>query len=164
MSIAYLSLGCNRGQCRANLSWAIRLLDANERIEVTGISSVYETEPVGGVEQPDFLNMAVELTTDLTPQELLAACRAVEVDLGGRDNRRPMGPRTIDLDILLFEQVEIAEKELTLPHPEMLRRAFVLVPLNEIAPEAKLPQGGTVAEALARLEDGHAVKPAGKLF
>lgn len=164
MSMAWLSLGCNRGECSANLSWAVKRLDSEELIEVVRISSIYLTEPVGGVAQPDFLNIAVGLETTLSPHDLLDICRQTEEELGGRDDREPMGPRTIDLDILLYEQVQIAEGELILPHPSMLERAFVMVPLAEIAPEVELPDGRTVEQALAVLEDEHNIEKTGALF
>jgi len=164
MASAFISLGCNRGDCRANLAWAIKRLDANGPVEVVSLSSIYQTEPVGEIEQEDFLNMVTGLETSLTPRELLDACREIEEELGGREGRVPKGPRTIDLDILLYDQLHIIEKDLRLPHPEMLKRAFVLMPLAEIAPEMELPQGGTVADALKALTSGHGVERVGKLF
>jgi 2-amino-4-hydroxy-6-hydroxymethyldihydropteridine diphosphokinase len=156
-------LGCNVGDCRANLLAAVRLLGSHAGINVTKVSSVYVTEPVGYKDQPNFLNIAIEVSTTLSPADLHSACRAIEDRLGGRHGRVPQGPRTIDLDILLYEQVEIREKNLVIPHPHMLERAFVLVPLAEIAPRAKLPQGGTVAEAVSNLVDSHMVESAGLL-
>jgi len=158
VSSAYLSLGCNVGDCRANLATALRRLHAREDVTVTGVSSVYITEPVGGIEQPSFLNLAAALETELTPEELLSACREIETGLGGREGRQHMGPRPIDLDILLYEQLEIAAGDLIIPHPGLLERAFVLVPLAEIAADAELPGGGTVAEALRSCADGHGVE------
>lgn len=158
MATSYISLGCNIGDCRANMATALAKLDACPEVEVTAVSSVYLTEPVGGVEQPTFLNMAATLETELQPAELLAYCRIIEVELGGRDGREPMGPRAIDLDILLYEQLELAEGELILPHPGLLERAFVLVPLAEIAAAAGLPGGGTVGDALRACADDHGVE------
>ncbi len=158
MSVAYISLGCNIGDCRDNLAAALRRLEAQPETSVTEVSSVYITEPVGGIDQPSFLNMAAALETELHPEELLELCGAIEHELGGRDGRESMGPRTIDLDILLYEQLEIAAGELMIPHPRMLERAFVLVPLNEIAPELELPDGNTVREALASCGDDHGVE------
>lgn len=158
MSRAFLSLGCNIGDCRASLAAALRELDRLTETSVTAVSPVYVTEPVGGIEQPSFLNIAAALETELPPGELLDGCRRIERRLGGRDGREPMGPRTIDLDILLYEQLEIAEDELILPHPQMLARAFVLVPLAEIAAEERLPDGITIAEALKACPDDHGVE------
>lgn len=163
MATAFLSLGCNVGDCRALLKLAVGLLDGTVGIVVDSVSAVYITEPVGMKEQPDFYNMALELETELEPLELLAACRGIEEELGGREGRVAGGPRSIDIDILLYEQVEMASKDLTLPHPRMAERAFVMVPLAEIAPRWRLPGGGTVAAALADLDDPHRVIHAGSL-
>jgi len=158
MADAWLSLGCNIGDCRSSLAAALSRLDAHPEVSVTSVSSVYITEPVGGVEQPAFLNIAAALETGLTPRELLLLCRSIERDLGGREGREPMGPRAIDIDILLYEHLEIADEELTLPHPHMLERAFVLVPLAEIAAGCVLPGGGTIGEALKNCSDVHRVE------
>lgn len=163
MTTAFLSLGCNLGNCRVHLAAAIRMLGETEGITVTKVSSVYATEPVGNPDQPDFLNIAVELETVLNPQGLHGACRIIERELGGRDGRVPLGPRTLDIDLLLFGQSQISDGELTVPHPRMLERAFVLVPLAEIAPDTILPRGGTIIEALAALDDPHSVEKQGKL-
>jgi 2-amino-4-hydroxy-6-hydroxymethyldihydropteridine diphosphokinase len=163
MTTAYLSLGCNRGDCGANLATAVRKLKANAGIDVTGVSSIYVTEPVGNPDQPDFLNITVGLDTSLTPRDLHAICGAIEVELGGRHDRVPLGPRTIDIDILLYGDMQTSDPELTLPHPRMLTRAFVLAPLAEIAPEAPIPGGGTVAAALENLHDSHNVEKKGPL-
>ncbi len=163
MASAYLSLGCNLGNCRAYLKQALDLLNAHPLIEVKKISSVYLTEPVDGLKQPDFFNMVAGLDTELSPGPLLAVCHLVEEQLGGRDRVVPHGPRTIDLDILLYEQVKIADGELTIPHPRMLGRAFVMTPLMEIAPELLLPGGRTVADAAASLPDRHRVENLGAL-
>ena len=158
MAEAFLSLGCNIGDCRANLAAALRKLDADSAVEVTAVSSVFLTEPVGGIEQPSFLNMAAALETELQPQDLLAFCQRIEHELGGRDGREHMGPRAIDLDILLYERLEITEGVLLLPHPHMLERAFVLEPLAEIAAGVQLPGGTTVGEALRSCGDDHGVE------
>lgn len=158
MASAYLSLGCNLGDCAAHLAAAISKLNANRAIRVVKVSSVYATEPVGNPDQPDFLNVAVELETSLDPHGLLDACGTIEQEMGGREGRTPGGPRTIDLDILLYEKIEIADEILRIPHPRMLERAFVLVPLAEIAPGAVLPDGNTVAAELEKLRDPHHVE------
>lgn len=163
MAMAFLSLGCNIGDCRANLSRALALLAAGPDIAVTRVSSVYITEPVGKKEQPDFFNIAAELKTGLEPLALLARCQSIELELGGREGRVAQGPRTIDLDLVLFGRVEMAHPDLTLPHPRMATRAFVLEPLAEIAPDQVMPGGKTVRQALAELDDPHAVRRDGPL-
>lgn len=163
MATAYISLGCNLGDCHANLSRAVKLLEVNPAVAVAAVSSVYITEPVGRAGQPDFRNMAVAVETELSPRELFKVCRAIEDELGGREGREPLGPRTIDLDILLYEEVEIAAGDLSIPHPRMLERAFVLVPLAEIAPEFELPGGVAAARAAEALQDPHRVEREGPL-
>ncbi|MBI5870163.1 MAG: 2-amino-4-hydroxy-6-hydroxymethyldihydropteridine diphosphokinase [Actinobacteria bacterium] len=158
MADSWLSLGCNLGDCRASLAAALSRLDAHPEVSVTRVSSVYITEPVGGIEQPTFLNIAAALETELSSHGLHAVCREIEHELGGREGRQPMGPRAIDVDILMYERLEIAEGELKLPHPRMLERAFVLVPLAEIAGDAMMPDGTTVARALAACADDHGVE------
>ncbi|MEK7817995.1 MAG: 2-amino-4-hydroxy-6-hydroxymethyldihydropteridine diphosphokinase [Actinomycetota bacterium] len=163
MPAACISLGCNLGDCRANLEQALKRLGDNPQVAVTAVSSVYVTEPVGVSDQPDFRNMAAVLETELSPRQLFVLCRTIEEELGGREGREPMGPRTIDLDILLYEEVEISEEDLKIPHPRMLDRAFVLVPLAEIAPDLRLPGGMTAAAAAGALEDPHWVRSEGPL-
>jgi 2-amino-4-hydroxy-6-hydroxymethyldihydropteridine diphosphokinase len=155
---AFLSRGSNLGDKIANLRDAIARLGIHPDISIARISSVYLTEPVGGVEQPDFLNMVAELETSLDPHSLHAVCREIETALGGREGRKQMGPRTIDLDILLYDALKLEEASLTIPHPEMLGRAFVLVPLAEIAPDVVIPGDSTAAKALARCGDTSSVE------
>lgn len=143
---AYLSLGSNLGNREGNLAEAVRRLADTPGVEVRRVSSVYETAPVGGPPQGDFLNLAVEVVTTLSPRELLATCQRIEADLG-RERTVRWGPRTIDLDILLYEGETSADPELTLPHPRLLERQFALVPLAEIAPDLVLPDGRTAAQA-----------------
>jgi 2-amino-4-hydroxy-6-hydroxymethyldihydropteridine diphosphokinase len=163
MSAAYLSLGCNLGDCRHNLAEAVGRLGGLEGTRVTAVSSLYLTEPVGDVEQPDFLNMALGLETELPARELHRRCRAIEEALGGREGRTPGGPRTLDIDILLYEGERMAGDDLTIPHPRMLERAFVLVPMNEIAAGEVVPGDGTIGEALGALRDGARVRLSGRL-
>lgn len=129
--IAYIGIGSNIGQREHWLEQAVMSLDEHPAIEVTRCSSVYETEPIGYVDQPDFLNMVVEIATELEPYELLQACMDMERKLG-RERRVHWGPRTIDLDVLLFGDRRMSSEELTLPHPRMDERLFVLIPLMEI--------------------------------
>jgi 2-amino-4-hydroxy-6-hydroxymethyldihydropteridine diphosphokinase len=124
------------GDRLANLRAAVELLDAHPDIEVTARSSVYETEPVGEVtEQRDFLNAVVAISTPLEPLELLDACKEVERRLGREPGGTRHGPRPIDVDVLLLGDLTFESERLTLPHPELRNRRFVLVPLGELAPD-----------------------------
>ncbi|MDW0118720.1 2-amino-4-hydroxy-6-hydroxymethyldihydropteridine diphosphokinase [Sporosarcina thermotolerans] len=146
MNIAYLSIGSNIGDRLQHLTEAVRLLHLHDEIEVTGISSVYETEPVGYTNQANFLNLVVRLETSLNPFELLGVCQGIENDLG-RVREIRWGPRTVDLDILLYNNDNIESENLTVPHPRMDERAFVLVPLMEIAPNlvgVPIDDGGVI--------------------
>ena len=148
----HLSLGSNLGDRAANLRAAIQALAATDRIRVTAESAWYVTEPVGNASQPSFLNAAVEIETDLEPLELLKTVKTIEQRLGRRPSER-WGPRAIDIDIVLWGDRVMAGDELTLPHKEFRRRAFVLVPLAEIAPDAVDPVSGmTVVQLQARPE------------
>ncbi|MCM3639480.1 2-amino-4-hydroxy-6-hydroxymethyldihydropteridine diphosphokinase [Sporosarcina luteola] len=141
MNIAYLSIGSNIGDRLHHLKEAVRALHSHEGIDVTKVSSIYETAPVGYTEQADFLNLAVSIATSLDPFELLAACQQVENGLG-RVREIRWGPRTVDLDILLYNNDNIEAENLIVPHPRMGERAFVLVPLLEIAPAIGHPVTG----------------------
>jgi 2-amino-4-hydroxy-6-hydroxymethyldihydropteridine diphosphokinase len=125
------------------------------------VSSLYETEPVGEIlDQPDFLNAAVRIRTSLEPERLLDLCKAIEAEHGRMFGGPRHGPRPIDLDLLLLGDLEIASERLTLPHPEMTSRRFVLTPLLELNPELVLPDGTRLDAALAALE-GQEVRLAG---
>ncbi len=154
----YLSLGSNLGDRQVNLTSAIeRLRDLGE---VAAVSSFYETEPVEFVEQPWFLNCAVALGTDLMPKQLLSKMLAIEQQMGRR-RTKPKGPRTIDIDILLFGNSIVSTCELDVPHPAMHQRRFALEPLAEIAPEVRHPVlKRTVRELLQGLRntDGKVMK------
>lgn len=138
MTTIYLSLGSNIGNRRQQLERAVELLSDTEGIRIVKTSSIYETAPVGGVAQDDFYNLCVTLNTSLTAQQVLAVCQSIEQQLA-RVRKIHWGPRTIDLDILLVEDQVIDEPTLQVPHPYMLDRSFVLIPLNEIAPDAVHP-------------------------
>lgn len=135
----YLGLGSNLGDRLANLSRAVEEL-AGRGVRVVRSSRVYETDPVGGPPQPQYLNAVVEVATDLEPEELLRVCLEVESELGRTRGER-WGPRTIDIDLLAYGDREIAEPDLTLPHPRMHEREFVLVPLLELDADPPLPGG-----------------------
>ena len=141
----YLALGSNLGDRRGNLAAALQRL--REITEITTVSSVYETEPVGYAEQPRFLNMVLRGQTTLAPQELLRAVKQIEKALGRQATFRN-GPRPIDIDIIFYDDAHIEQDDLTIPHPRMAERAFVLVPLAEIAPERIDPLSGKSARQL----------------
>src|SRR5579885_3230575 len=133
--VVYLALGSNLGDRRGNIAAALQRLRAI--IEIETISSVYETEPVGYLEQPRFLNIVCGGKTRLSAQELLKAAKEIEVAIGRQPTFRN-GPRPIDIDILLYDNIQTEQEALTIPHPRMNERAFVLVPLAEIAPDVIL--------------------------
>ena len=139
--LVYLSLGSNLGDRRSSLEAAIERLAGVGTVQA--VSSFYETKPVEFTEQPDFLNCAVALETEKMPRQLLKALLGVERDMGRRRPRagqpRVKGPRTIDIDILLFGNSVVETPELTIPHPALHERRFALEPLAEIAPEARHP-------------------------
>jgi 2-amino-4-hydroxy-6-hydroxymethyldihydropteridine diphosphokinase len=151
MSIAYISAGSNLGDRKASLDFGARSL-AKGGI-VRKISSCFETEPVGYSGQPWFLNQVFELETLLTPHDLLRLCQEIEL-AGGRMRPFPNAPRTLDLDILLFDSRIIEEKDLTIPHPRLMDRKFVLEPFAQIAPEVRHPiSGKTMQELLSVCPD-----------
>src|SRR5579863_4020252 len=155
-STAYLSLGSNLGNREQSLRDAIaRLAKAGKVVQQ---SSIYETEPVEFTAQPWFLNCVVELETDLTPQRLMAELLAIEQEMG-RERTQKKGPRVIDLDILLFGDLVTSSADLTIPHPAMQERRFVLEPLVEIAPQVTHPRlKKTAKELLERLPSGQSVR------
>lgn len=134
---AWLGLGGNIGDVQAALALALQNIDAQEPIKVTVVSPLYKTPPWGVEDQPWFFNCCVEVTTSLAPEELLSVCQQQE-RLGKRERIQRWGPRTIDIDILVYEGLEQYNPGLTLPHPRMLERAFVLVPLADIAPNLEI--------------------------
>ena len=156
MAEVFVGLGSNLGDPASNLREAVGRLAREVRIE--SVSSVYWTEPVGLREQPFFLNAVVRARSELAPREVLAALKAIELAMGRRRDV-PLGPRIIDLDLLLYGVLELVESGLTLPHPRMDERRFVLAPLAEIAPGTRLRPGGpTAEELLAALPDAESVE------
>jgi 2-amino-4-hydroxy-6-hydroxymethyldihydropteridine diphosphokinase len=144
---AYLGLGSNLGDRQGNIDEAIRRLEATEGIAVTRRSSTLDTAPVGGPEQPRYLNAACEVETALSPHELLRAALRIERQMGRRRTVR-WGPRIIDIDILLFGELIIEDADLVVPHPRLAERGFVLAPLAEIAPKLRHPATGEAIEAM----------------
>jgi 2-amino-4-hydroxy-6-hydroxymethyldihydropteridine diphosphokinase len=136
---AYLALGSNLGDRLEHLREAVRRLGATDGIDVARSSRIYETEPVGPP-QPPYLNAVLEVETTLSPRELLEACQAVE-DALGRVRAERWGPRTIDVDVLTYDELTVDEPDLVIPHPRMHERGFVLVPLGELDADAALPGG-----------------------
>ena len=150
----YLGLGSNVGDSEGHLRAALQLLPC-EGVTVLAVSSTYWTEPVGEIlDQPDFLNAVVRVRTALEPEQLLAACKAVEAERGRQFDLPRHSPRPLDVDLLLLGELELETDRLTLPHPQVRNRRFVLAPLVELDPDLTLPDGTVLAEALAALS-GH---------
>lgn len=161
MTAVYLGLGSNVGDRLYHLRDAVERL--REHVNVVAASSVYETEPVGYLQQPRFLNMALSGETAASPQELLRLAKAIEADMG-REKTFRFGPRNIDIDILLFGTEVVKFPDLVIPHASLSERAFVLVPLNEIAGEINVPQlGATVGELADRVGGSEGVRLFGVL-
>ena len=156
--VAYLGLGSNLGDRLDTLQRAVDLL-AERGARVVASSRVWETEPVGGPEdQPSFLNAAVRVETDLEPDDLLGAANAVEAALG-RVREVRWGPRTIDIDVLLVDDLILDDRALTVPHPRMTDRAFVILPLLELDPDPVLPDGTRVLDLPAPAGDARPFAP-----
>ncbi|MCR6545298.1 2-amino-4-hydroxy-6-hydroxymethyldihydropteridine diphosphokinase [Dehalobacterium formicoaceticum] len=151
-NIAYLSLGSNLGNREDYLKQALDFLKEVPGIKVTGKSSLYQTDPVGYTEQDCFLNAVVSISTTLSPQELLKKTQEIE-RLLGRERIIHWGPRTMDIDILLFNEEVLQEPDLIIPHPEMSHRRFVLVPLAELDQGLMIPGVGPVDRTLESCED-----------
>ncbi|MGI6143422.1 MAG: 2-amino-4-hydroxy-6-hydroxymethyldihydropteridine diphosphokinase [bacterium] len=160
MKEVYLGLGSNLGDRKAFIDRALAgLLRAG--VTIKGVSSLYETEPVGFMDQPSFYNAVVRGVTGMGPRQLLKTVLAIEKELGRRREIR-WGPRTIDIDILIYGQEVIREMDLEIPHPRLAERAFVLIPLLELAPSLSLPNGRKIAD-LVKTVDSSGVKRIGDL-
>ncbi len=143
----YLCLGSNMGNRQRNLDQAIDLL--SKRLKMGGISSIYDTEPVDNVDQPRFLNLVCQVFTRLAPEDLLLLAKGIEMKLG-RPRNTSNAPRPIDIDILFYGDQTYKSNDLVIPHPRLTERAFVLVPLDEIAPELVHPESGKTVKQLLR--------------
>ena len=144
---AFVGIGSNLGDRESHLSRAVELLSTADNIEVSAVSQIRETEPVGPVEQGPFLNAAVRVETELAPRELLDLLLEIEERMG-RVRRERFGPRTIDLDLLLYGDEVVEGPGLTVPHPRLAERRFALEPLSELDPELSLPDGRGLRELL----------------
>ena len=151
MTIVYLGLGSNLGDKKANLERAINALADHSQVRVLKVSSFYETAPVGYEAQPDFINAVAEVETTLKPEELLDLALNIEISMG-RERTIRWGPRVIDIDILLYDDRCIDEDRLSVPHPRMFERKFVMEPLAEVAPDLKLPNGLTARETVEMID------------
>jgi 2-amino-4-hydroxy-6-hydroxymethyldihydropteridine diphosphokinase len=149
---AYLGIGSNLGDRFGHLQAGVSSLAGEEGVEVVAVSSVYRTEPVGGPEQPEFLNAVVTIDTTLPPRELLTLAQRIE-DERDRLRKERWGPRTLDVDILLYGDITLREVDLEIPHPRLAERGFALEPLLEVEPDAVLPDGTPLADLLDRLTD-----------
>jgi len=151
LAIAYLCLGSNLGDRERNLSQAVTLL--SQKAKLQKLSSIYETEPVGYREQPFFLNLVCRIAVHLNPEELLRLAKDIETEMG-RIPSFPNSPRPIDIDILFYDNKIIKTQNLTIPHPRLTDRAFVLIPLAEIAPQLVHPELGKSIAQLAKAVEG----------
>ena len=152
MAEALLALGGNRGEVRTTFDRALAMLNDGETTRLVARSSDYLTPPWGVQDQPPFINCCVAIETTLSPHDLLARVQEVEHAFGrDRKDERRWGPRTLDIDILAYDDLTIAEPDLTLPHPRLFERAFVLVPLDDIAPDRTIA-GRRVRDALAKAD------------
>ena len=152
MAAVFLGLGSNLGDKEANIREALERLARHPDVRLKRVSSLYEAAPVGFADQPDFVNAVALIETELGPADLLHIVVSIEDDMG-RVRNRHWGPRVIDIDLLLYNNVEIAAPELAIPHPRMMDRAFVMAPLAEIAPDLELPGGRKPGEVLEGLKD-----------
>ena len=152
MPRAYVGLGANLGPREVTLLRAVDLLAGEPGIEVLAVSQLHETDPVGNTDQPEFLNGAVSAETTLEPREFLDALLRVERELGRVRDGTPWGPRTIDLDLLVYGDEIVDEPGLRVPHPRLHERRFALEPLVELEPELVIPGQGPVSELLAHLD------------
>ncbi|AOV97786.1 2-amino-4-hydroxy-6-hydroxymethyldihydropteridine diphosphokinase [Edwardsiella hoshinae] len=154
MTRVYLALGSNLADPQRQVCQAIQALAALPHCQLAAVSSLYRTRPLGPQEQPDYINAAVALDTTLAAEALLDCTQHIELSHGRERKAERWGPRTLDIDIMLFGSQVIASERLTVPHYDMMNRRFMLLPLAEIAPDLVFPTGETLRAAIARLGDG----------
>jgi 2-amino-4-hydroxy-6-hydroxymethyldihydropteridine diphosphokinase len=157
MSKIYIALGSNLDEPSEQIYKAINSIDAIDDLSVTHISSLYKTKPIGKIDQPDFINAAIEVEGDISPENLHTALQDIETQ-AGRIRKALNEPRTLDLDILLIDDLIMKTKKLTVPHPRMHQRQFVIVPLFEINPRLNIPGIGPINKILKLLPDQGVVK------
>jgi 2-amino-4-hydroxy-6-hydroxymethyldihydropteridine diphosphokinase len=157
MSKIYIALGSNLEEPNQQIYRAINLIDAIDEISVTRKSSLYKTKPIGKIDQPDFINAAIEVEGNISPEHLHAALQEIEIQ-AGRIRMELNEPRTLDLDILLIDDLIMKTKKLTVPHPRMHQRQFVIVPLFEINQKLNIPGIGPIDDILKSLSDQGVVK------
>jgi len=163
MATAYVGLGSNMGDSAAHLSDACALLHQHPAITVEAVSSLYHSAPVGVTEQAWFVNAVARLRTDLSPRSLLAVTQAVERRVGRTPTYR-WGPRVVDIDLLLYDDLQLQTRYLTIPHVALQERAFVLIPLQELDPHLCLPSGHTIKALLDTLPLHEDVQPIGRFY
>lgn len=151
---AYVGLGSNLGDPQAQLRGALAALGGMPGTRLVAKSALYRNPPMGPQDQPEYVNAVAALLTTLTAGELLKALQQIEADFGRKRGEQRWGPRTLDLDLLLYGDLQLASDELTLPHPGLTSRPFVLIPLREVAPALRLPGGPLIASLLTSVGDG----------
>jgi 2-amino-4-hydroxy-6-hydroxymethyldihydropteridine diphosphokinase len=149
--LAYIGLGSNLNNPKQQIKNALIALNTTQDVEVVGLSSLYQSKPIDGSDQPDYINAMCQVNTHLTALELLYACQDIEIKQH-RVREKKWGARTIDLDIILYGVQVIASKQLVVPHPQMMSRAFVLVPLAELESDLKVPVLGPIQDLIDKID------------
>ena len=155
--LAYIGLGSNLNHPKEQIKKAVIALNDAQDVKIVGLSSLYQSKPIDGSAQPDYINTMCQVDTHLTALELLYVCQEIE-DKQHRERAEKWGPRTIDLDIITYGVQVVASKQLIIPHPEMMNRAFVLVPLAELEPDLKVPVLGPIQELIDKLDTSELIK------
>jgi 2-amino-4-hydroxy-6-hydroxymethyldihydropteridine diphosphokinase len=155
--LAYIGLGSNLNDPKQQIKSAVIALNKSNNIKVTGLSSLYQSKPMDGSQQPDYINAVCRVETHLTALELLYVCQDIELQQH-RVREKKWGARTIDLDIIIYGAQVIASKKLIVPHPGIIDRAFVLIPLHEIEPDLKVPVLGSLNELIDKIDTSELMK------